>query len=644
MVDEFVNSSNTRRSSVRWPMRLMLSAWGEDGHQIASMLWQLSRRYWKSASLAVGFNALAGLFAFGVAPLLVLAVQAAIGDSEVSFSQAVGSFGGIADSLFQNLGREAIFFTLIGLAVAAELLRNTMVFVSYVAAAFLQADVFKDVWGRIFDQLLGMSFTSSSRYQAGDLNQYVWDANTIYAAFQQINVLLGNILVMTGYIAAMLWISWPMTLVSLVAVLILVVLVLPVVNRVRSSAEAFLPARVEMGNRSLEFLSGLRLLHIFSRQDFAKKAMGASVDEAMKQTRSRTIWQQSIQPLMYSVTIVAAATFLVGGYKLTDLDALPKLLAFMLILYRLLPQVGNFNSGRAGLVGMLPVVRRVRDILRTDDKEFVVDGGKSFENLTGDIEFKAVSLRYIEGEQPAVRDVSFNLPKGGMVALVGESGGGKSTIADLILRLFEPDTGAILVNDIPLREYLLADWRGKIGVVSQDAFLFHSSIRDNIAFGRLDATDLEIERAAKSAHAHDFIQKLEKQYDTIIGDRGHRLSGGQRQRIAIARAIVRRPEILVLDEATSDLDSNSERIIQRALDELRSNRTIIAIAHRLSTVAMADEILVMEQGRIVERGTHTKLLNSKGRYAHMWQLQTAPEHSESAEISTLGDVASVTEG
>jgi ABC-type multidrug transport system fused ATPase/permease subunit len=231
-----------------------------------------------------------------------------------------------------------------------------------------------------------------------------------------------------------------------------------------------------------------------------------------------------------------------------------------------------------------------------------------------------------------------------MVALVGESGGGKSTIADLILRLFEPDTGAILVNDIPLREYLLADWRGKIGVVSQDAFLFHSSIRDNIAFGRLDATDLEIERAAKSAHAHDFIQKLEKQYDTIIGDRGHRLSGGQRQRIAIARAIVRRPEILVLDEATSDLDSNSERIIQRALDELRSNRTIIAIAHRLSTVAMADEILVMEQGRIVERGTHTKLLNSKGRYAHMWQLQTAPEHSESAEISTLGDVASVTEG
>ena len=626
-----------------WPIRFLLRGWGEDEHRSALMLWQLSRRYWKPALLAITFSTAAGFFAFGTAPVLVLAVQSLFGDADASFADAIGSIGSIADTLFGDLSRETIGFILIGITVAAEILRSAMVFASHVASAYFQADVFKDVWGRIFNHLLEMNFARSSRYQAGDLNQYVWDANTMYAAFQQISVLIGNFAVTVGYMAAMLWISWPMTLVSLGLVGVLIVLILPILQRVRLAAEAHLPARVEMGNRSLEFLSGLRLLHTFSQQDFAKQQMEASVAEAMKQTRRCTIWQQSIQPLMYSITVVAAASFLIGGYSISNAQEIPKLIAFIFILSRLLPQVGNFNASRASLVGTFPVMRRVTDMLRTDDKDFVSSGDVPFNALKQSIEFKNVSLRYLEEEGPAVHQISFTLPRGSMVALVGESGGGKSTLADLLLRLYDPDSGEVIVDGIPLKQYVIADWRNKIGVVGQDTVLFHASIRENIAFGKLDAITTEIEDAAQKAHADGFIKQLAQGYETIVGDRGYRLSGGQRQRIAIARAIVRQPEILVLDEATSNLDSSSERMIQQALDGLRSNRTVLVIAHRLSTIAMADQILVVEKGRVIEQGTHKELLETEGRYAGMWKLQTAIEQAGSVPQLTPGDAASATE-
>jgi len=625
------------RKQSSWPVRLVLRGWGDDERRSTRMLWELARRHWKPATLAVIGNLAAGLFAFVTAPIFALAVQAFLGQSEVTFTQALGSTGAIADKVFGTLGQGTIFFILVGLAAGAEVLRNGMTFASGAASAYLQANVFKDVWGKIFDQLMAMSFARSSKYQTGDLNQYVWDANIMYSAFQQINLLIGNVVLAIGYIAAMLWLSWQMSLISMGAVIVLTVFVLPVVRRVREAGEAHLPARVEMGNRSLEFLSGLRLLHIFSRQDFARKQMRASVEEAMKQTKRRTVWQALIQPAMHALAVIAAAAFLIGGYSVTGIEERAKLVAFIFVLYRMLPLIGNINAERAALSGNFPIVRRVTNMLRTDDKEFLERGTRPFEGLRSGIEFKAVSLQYVEGERPAVHDISFTLPRGGMVALVGESGAGKSTVADLLLGLYTPDSGEVLVDGVPLGEYELAQWRNKIGVVSQGTFLFHASVRDNIAFGRLDASDDEIQSAAKGAHADEFIRQLAQGYDTIVGDRGYRLSGGQRQRVAIARAIVRRPEMLVLDEATSDLDSRSERIIQGALNELRSNRTVLAVAHRLSTIAMADQILVMEKGRIVEQGNHHELVKLNGVYARMWQLQTTSKPTDESSSLELGN-------
>jgi ATP-binding cassette subfamily B protein/subfamily B ATP-binding cassette protein MsbA len=208
-------------------------------------------------------------------------------------------------------------------------------------------------------------------------------------------------------------------------------------------------------------------------------------------------------------------------------------------------------------------------------------------------------------------------------ALVGGSGAGKSTIADLLLRLFDPTSGQILVDTVPLSEYSLASWRRHLGVVSQDTFLFTTSVRENIRFGLPEASDTDVEEAARLANADTFIRSLPQGYETVVGEAGHGLSGGQRQRIALARAILRRPDILILDEATSALDSASERLIQEALDAFSRQRTVVIIAHRLSTISQANQILLVEDGRILERGSHHELLRLDGRYARYWSIQSS---------------------
>jgi subfamily B ATP-binding cassette protein MsbA len=243
--------------------------------------------------------------------------------------------------------------------------------------------------------------------------------------------------------------------------------------------------------------------------------------------------------------------------------------------------------------------------------------------LTGihrEIAYEHVSFAYRDGE-PAVQDVSFTVPRGTLLALVGPSGSGKSTIVDLLARFFDVSDGRITIDGVDIRDARIADLRGLLGIVSQETVLFHDTVRANIAYGVADATDEEIQAAARAAHAHEFIRQLPHGYDTRVGERGVELSGGQRQRIAIARALLRDPPILVMDEATSSLDTESERVIQDAVERLLEGRTVFVIAHRLSTVQRADQILVMDRGRVVERGTHAQLLAESGVYRRLYELQ-----------------------
>jgi subfamily B ATP-binding cassette protein MsbA len=259
--------------------------------------------------------------------------------------------------------------------------------------------------------------------------------------------------------------------------------------------------------------------------------------------------------------------------------------------------------------------------LNRSDKPYIDSGSTQFKGLNKGIYFEYVSFKYSHVVKYALQDITISIPPGKTTAIVGQSGAGKSTLVNLICRFYDVTDGEIYVDNCPLRELDLDSWRKRIAIVSQDVHIFSTTIRENIAYGRLDATDDEIATAAQYANAHEFISKLPEGYDTKVGDRGMRLSGGQRQRIALARAIIRDPEILILDEATNALDSVAENLIQEAINTLSQNRTVIVIAHRLSTIEQADQILVLKDGRIVEQGKLQDLLELDGLFAHLYYLQ-----------------------
>jgi len=279
---------------------------------------------------------------------------------------------------------------------------------------------------------------------------------------------------------------------------------------------------------------------------------------------------------------------------------LARLLPFFYVLLRLVPLLKIMNGLRAELITLWPQMGTLADLLRPEDKGFLRDGDRTFTPLASGLELRNVTLTYEDQPRPALEDVSFRIPAGQTTAIIGESGAGKSTVAALLLRLVDPTSGDVLVDGVPLTELQLASYHAAVGIVSQDTFLFNDTVRYNITFGASSGlTDDDVVAAARQAGAHEFISELANGYETVLGDRGVRLSGGQRQRIAIARAIIRQPQILILDEATSSLDTATERRIHEALYELSRNRTVVIIAHRLSTIQDADWLVELGQGKVL---------------------------------------------
>ncbi len=323
---------------------------------------------------------------------------------------------------------------------------------------------------------------------------------------------------------------------------------------------------------------------------------------------------------MVALGILAASAVLFEGGQTT---ILPLLLTFLLALQRLSTRLKATSKTITIFADNSARMARLETILDKKDKVFEHSGSRPFTRLREDIEFKSIRLSYSNDDDFALNNLTFTLPRNQVTALVGESGAGKSSIIDLFMGLYQPTAGHILVNGTPLADYRLENWRQHIGVVSQDTFIFNDTILENLRYGRPSASLDEVMEAAKAAQAHKFILGLPDGYKTIVGERGYRLSGGQRQRLALARALIKEPEILILDEATSALDSESEKLIQQALEQFQKERTVIVVAHRLSTIAEADQILVLERGEVVEHGTHKSLLHQGERYARYWKLQSS---------------------
>jgi ATP-binding cassette subfamily B protein/subfamily B ATP-binding cassette protein MsbA len=577
-------------------------------------------RYRTTGGLAVLAAVAAALFEGTTLAIFMLALELLAGDVS-----AGGRASALLAPLQAQVGNEGVFVLLVLAAVVCQILRSGFTFASNALAGRVQMTLEGELRSRLFRQFMRMSFAQTARYKTGDLLSYVEQVLYTGSAVGALNRLVADVVLVVVYVCVLAWISWPMTLVALVMLALFAWPVRMAVRRVRGLSRTVLQANVKLQEDVADYLAGLRLIHTFAQEGAAEQQVDGIVAESVRVRQRSYLWFLGITPTFELLAVIGLAALLIITYFVGGLGTLPQLLVFVFVLYRLMPRVTALNNSLGSLNISWPFVVRVAEMLRTDDKVYLAAGDRRFMALRNGIEFRDVTFQYAEADAPAVADLSFTVPAGRMTALVGVSGAGKSTLVNLLLRLYDPTRGAILADGLELGVYDIASWRRSLGVVEQDPFLFHDTIGVNIAFGKPGATQAEVEAAAHLANAEDFIARLPQGFATVVGDRGYRLSGGQRQRVAIARALIGQPEVLILDEATSSLDSESEQAIQGALAGLRRERTVVVIAHRLSTVRQADQILVLDEGGLVEQGSHAELLAAGGRYARLWGAQHAEE-------------------
>ncbi len=371
-----------------------------------------------------------------------------------------------------------------------------------------------------------------------------------------------------------------------------------------------------------ETISGIKQVKVFAKMEDWINRFNNALSKRWYHYIRRAIWQQVPTPVLILI-LYSSAGIIAIVIKITApgsfLHLIPLFGTFVFAVFRLMPIIGTIGGLIMGIMSSLPDCEIVYAIAN-EELARIKDGEKELGSFESEIRFDNVSFTH-KGRKKTLENVSFVCEKGKTIAVVGRSGSGKTTIINLLLRLFEPDEGEIRIDGVNLKEYKLSSWLEKIGFVSQDTFVFHDTIRNNITFQSDQYPDEEVVKVAQYAEAHDFIAEMPDGYNTIVGDRGVRLSGGQSQRIAVARAIIRQPEILIFDEATNALDSISEAAVQRAIDKMSENHTVIVIAHRLSTIVNADKIVVLGDGRVLEQGTHKELMEKKGAYWELYRSQ-----------------------
>lgn len=421
----------------------------------------------------------------------------------------------------------------------------------------------------------------------------------------------------------LLLISWRLTLLIAACMAAVTLLVRGFSRPARRLGAASVRASEELSERSVEILDGMRMIRAFGQEDREEARFTATSDRLRRAEFRLDLLGGIVDPvleLLYVPILLSAIIFAAAG----GMDA-PTLLAFLLLLYRLQPHVRALDANRIDLASLTPAIREVFALLDPSDKPLLRSGATPIPVFRREIEFRNVRFAYgaADDERPALSDVSFTIRRGAVTAIVGESGAGKSTLVNLLFRFYDPSDGEILVDGVPLTALNLAEWRQRLAIAGQDADLMAGTVRDNIAYGRPGASQAEVEEAARLADAHGFITALPAGYATRLGVRGVSLSGGQRQRIGLARAFLRRPDILVLDEATNSLDSLSESAVQTALDACRGEQTLLVIAHRLSTIANADHVVVLSRGQVAEAGSPSVLLAKGGLFAELHALQTS---------------------
>ncbi|MBD2201092.1 ATP-binding cassette domain-containing protein [Calothrix sp. FACHB-1219] len=519
-------------------------------------------------------------------------------------------------------------------------LKNLSSYVSTLVSNSLTRTLTSDMREAGVELLLKVDLHYYTKMRVGDLinslgGEISRAASAIGGAIRLV-ILLITILV---FIILLLSISWELTIATTLLLTFITLINQYAIQRSKYFGTELSEMSKAYSITVIEVLNGIRLVKATGNEDREYQKIKQLIRDREKADFLSQVNSEAIAPVSEVTGIIALIVIVLIGRALfasqiTTVSAV--LLTYLLVLLRLLPLISQLNVLRSSFANSSTSVDVVADFLRKDNKPLMNLGQVPYQSLQQGIHFDRVCFAYPNHENLVLDNVDLYLPKGTTLALVGGSGAGKSTMADLLSRFYDPTSGCITIDGTDLREFEMKSLRQSMGIVSQDTFLFNDSVRNNIAYGRGEVNDDEMIAAAKRANAYEFISKLPQGFDTLIGDRGVMLSGGQRQRLAIARALLQNPEILILDEATSALDTVSERLVQAALDDLSRDRTTLVIAHRLSTVQKADQIAVLDYGRVVELGTHQELLDKSGYYSRLYSMQFAePPHKNSARVKIL---------
>ena len=480
---------------------------------------------------------------------------------------------------------------------------------------------------RVYDNVMGLHVGYFNNERKGDIISKISSdvqvvqfciTNTLLVAFR-------DPFMIVGFLIALVMISWKLTIFSVIFLPVVALVIGSIVKRLRKSATAAQERFADMVSLMDESLTGIKILKGYNATDYIRNKFHDINGLFSRISLSMARRQQLASPTSEFLGISAAAVLMVYGGSLVlsgDLEA-SAFVAYLSIFTQITRPLRSFTDSFANINQGIAAGERVLALLDEKSKITNAPDAVRMTGLHDEIEFRDVRFSYENKE--VICGVNFKIRKGETVALVGPSGGGKSTLSDLIPRFYDIQGGAILIDGVDIRQYDIESLREYMGVVSQETILFNDTIANNLRLGKQDATDEEIRQAAVVANAHNFIMETEHGYQTNIGDRGMKLSGGQRQRLSIARAVLKNPEILILDEATSALDTESEKLVQEALNALLKGRTSLVIAHRLSTIHNADRIIVIEKGRIAEQGTHQQLMERHGIYARLIEMQQVEE-------------------
>ncbi|MBQ1209376.1 MAG: ABC transporter ATP-binding protein [Bacteroidales bacterium] len=605
------------------------------------LLQRLVKPYFGYLFGSVGLNIFSAVFNIFSFALLIPILQMIFGINEMNYtfipweSAEVDFKTKLTENLYyyvsvmiQNNGASMALLLLGGFLGVMTALKCACYFGSSAIMIPMRTGIVRDLRVQVYNKLLSLPLGFFSQERKGDIvARMSGDIGEVENSItSSLDMLIKNPILIIFYFGTLIFISWEMTLFT--------VLVVPLMawgmsalgkNLKRESLEAQIKWSETMSQLD-ETLGGLRIIKAFIAEKKMKNRFSKTVNEQKDAAQRVAIRQASAHPVseFLGTVMIMIVLWFGGSLILSDnapFDA-PTFIFYMVILYSVLQPLKDFSRATYNIPKGLASMERVDKILLAENNIVEKEDAVSIQEFKDSIEIKGLYFRYPDGNKDVLSDINIRVPKGKTVALVGQSGSGKSTLVDLIPRYYDCDAGSICIDGINLKDLKIKSLRALIGNVNQEAILFNDTIFNNIAFGVEGATMEQVVEAAKIANAHDFIMEKEGGYESYIGDRGCRLSGGQRQRISIARAILKNPPILILDEATSALDTESERLVQEALDRLTSSRTTISVAHRLSTIKNADEICVLHEGVIVERGKHDELIAQDGYYKKLIDMQS----------------------